>query len=117
MAVCDSLSDSDEVMSEPRTKLSLLCPTETLSLLAFEAINLFFSLSNPSFLHLNQPLHTAHALVGRLYNVVVRQEKKKNGKRKNPLHCCLDSWSLYSVIHPEACSTRNGPIYRVPLQQ
>lgn len=31
----DSLSDSDEVMSEPRTKLSLPCPTETPSLLAF----------------------------------------------------------------------------------
>ena len=41
----------------------------------------------------------------------------KNGKRKNPLHCCLDSLSLYSVIHPEACSTRNCPIYRLPLQQ
>lgn len=43
MALCDSLSDSDEVMSEPRTKLSLLCPTKTLSLLAFYAIGLFLS--------------------------------------------------------------------------
>lgn len=43
--VCrDSLSDSDEVMSEPRTKLSLLCPTETPSLLAFYGIGLFFYL-------------------------------------------------------------------------
>ncbi len=61
MALCDSLSDSDEVMSEPRTKLSLLCPTETLSLLAFEAIDLFFFnlilRSCTSHRHFIQPMH------------------------------------------------------------
>lgn len=97
MALCDSLSDSDEVMSEPRTKLSLLCPTETQSLLAFGAIEvpLFFFLSNLSFLRQNYPLHTLHAVGGRIHNTAVRQdEKKREGKRKNPLQHCLDSRSL-----------------------
>lgn len=109
MALCDSLSDSDEVMSEPRTKLSLLCPTETLSLLAFYTIDLFF-LSSPHF-------HFIHYMRWLAEYIMLLWGMKKNVKRKNPLHHCPKSCSLYSVIHPHACSTQNGLIYWIPLQQ
>lgn len=71
----DSLSDSDEVMSEPRTKLSLPCPTETPGLLAFYGIALFFSQSNTAFQHIVLPLHAPHALFGRRPHAGVRQGK------------------------------------------
>ena len=89
MARRDSLSDSDEVMSEPRTKLSLPCPnrnTEFISLPSnspiFSFIYLFF-LSNPWFLHITLPFHTQHALVGTIHNVVVSQGKKKCKEEKS----------------------------------
>lgn len=73
--VCrDSLSDSDEVMSEPRTKLSLPFPTDTPSLLAVYRIGLFFR-SNTAFYHIVLPLHTPHTLFGRIHNAAVRQGK------------------------------------------
>lgn len=92
MARGDSLSDSDEVMSEPRTKLSLPCPnrnTEFISLPSnspiFFVFIFFIFLSNPWFLHITVPFHTQHALAGTIHNVVVSQGGKKNAKRKKSI--------------------------------
>ena len=116
MALRDSLSDSDEVMSEPRTKLSLLCPTEALSLLASYALGLFFSFFFYRIL-CSSTLHChfihLHAMADRIHNTEFRLVK--NSKRKQSITSLLGVIEPMCVIHPAACSTWNSLIYTVPL--
>lgn len=106
MVGCDSLSDSDEVMSKPRTKLSLPCPTEAPSLLASYGIALFFS-----YLILHSTTFCCHFI--RLVHCLVEcamlewdREKCKEEKSitsllrvREPLWC-NSSWSLFKLKWP-----------------
>lgn len=121
MALLDSLSASDEVMSEPRTKLSLLCPTETRRLLAPATPRTPSPFNLILWIRLFVlVLHTQHASAGTIRSTAEGEQVGEGWrpyKGKDPLHRWPQSESLCSVIHPGACSPPNGFIYTVPLQQ
>lgn len=105
--VCrDSLSDSDEVMSEPRTKLSLPFPTETPSLLAVYGIGLFF----PDLILRSTTLcchfiHCTHCLAE---STILQWDREKCKEEKSIISLlgvaeplwCNSSWSLFNLKWP-----------------